>query len=63
METAIINDKYIAKENNNGNKFEELQITIKKNSQVNNKEMNNLQFLTNGMIGKKKYELYFEINE
>ena len=63
METAIINDKYIAKENNNGNKFEELQITIKKNSQVNNKEMNNLQFLTSGMIGKKKYELYFEINE
>ena len=69
IETAIVNDDYIKKEkekekdNIKAINKEETQKQIEKERQEENEAMTSLQFLTNGWIGKKKYDLSFDFDD
>ena len=67
IETAIVNDDYIKKEKEKENikviTKEETQKQIEKKRQEENEAITSLQFLTNGWIGKKKYDLSFDFDD
>ena len=67
IETAIVNDDYIKKEKEKENikvmSKEEIQKQIEKEEQEDNEAITSLQFLTNGWIGKKKYDLSFDFDD
>ena len=63
IETAIKNDKYVEKEEMIGKTQQEMQLEIAKKEQEEKDEKYSLQLLVNGLIGKKKFDLYFGINE
>ena len=63
IETAIINDDYIKKEKIEGKNKEEIQKELEKKDQEETEAITSLQFLSNGWIGKKKYDLSFDFDD
>ena len=63
IETAIKNDEYVDKKEAERKTIQEIQLDLAEKEREEKEEKLSLQLLSNGMIGKKKYELIFGMNE